>query len=64
MYFLFEINNVKKSTNKNKLEIIKGTIAEKYQPILKTLVIKMYENIIDIKEENYGNKEDQRFKNY
>ncbi len=47
MYFLFEINNVKKSTNKNKLEIIKGTIAEKYQPILKTLVIKMYENITD-----------------
>ena len=45
MYFLFEINNVNKSTNKNKLEIIKGTIAEKYQLILKTLVIQKYMKI-------------------
>ena len=47
MYFLFEINNVNKSTNKNKLEIIKGTIEEKCQLILKKFVIKMYENIIE-----------------
>ena len=47
MYFLFEINSVKKSINKNKLEIIRGTIAEKYQVILKKLVIKIYENVIE-----------------
>ena len=31
MYFLFETNNVVTSTNKNKLDIIKGTLKEKYQ---------------------------------
>ena len=47
MYFLFEINSVKKSTNKNKLEIIKGTTGEKCQVILKKLVMKIYENVIE-----------------
>ena len=47
MYFLFETNNVDTSTNKNKLDIIKGTLKEKYQSILKKLVIKKYENIIE-----------------
>ena len=46
MYFLFETNNVDTSTNKNKLDIIKGTLKEKYQSILKKLVIKKYENIL------------------
>ena len=47
MYFLFETNNVDTSTNKNKLDIIKGTLKEKYQSILKKLVIKKYENILE-----------------
>mgnify|MGYP001232059756 FL=1 len=40
MYFLFENNNVTTNTNKNKLEIIKGTVKEKYQLILKKFIIK------------------------
>ena len=47
MYFLFENNNVTTNTNKNKLEIIKGTVKEKYQLILKKFIIKKYENTIE-----------------
>ena len=47
MYFLFESNNVDTSTNKNKLDIMKGTLREKYQLILKKLVMKKYENILE-----------------
>ena len=47
MYFLLEKNNVNKSTNKNKLEIIKGTIGEKYQLIFKKFFTKIYENEIE-----------------
>ena len=34
-------------TNKNKLEIIKGTEKEKYQLISKNLITKKYENVIE-----------------
>ena len=47
MYFLFETINVDTSTNKNKLDIMKGTLREKYQLILKKLVMKKYENILE-----------------
>ena len=47
MYFLFEKNSVNTSTNKNKFEIIKGTIGEKYQLIFKKFLTKMYENEIE-----------------
>ena len=47
MYFLFETNNVKTNTSKNKQEIKKGTIEEKYQLILKNSVIKKYVNIME-----------------
>ena len=47
MYFLFEKNSVSASTNKNKLEIIKGTIGEKYQLIFKKFLTKIYENEIE-----------------
>ena len=47
MYFLLEKNNVNKSTNKNKLERIKGTIGEKYQLIFKKFFTKIYENEIE-----------------
>ena len=47
MYFLFENNNVTTNTNKNKLEIIKGTVKEKYQLILKKFIIKKQENAIE-----------------
>ena len=47
MYFLFETNNVNTNTSKNKQEITKGTIEEKYQLILKKPVIKKYENVIE-----------------
>tara|TARA_B100000963_G_C22537544_1_gene630543 strand:- start:102 stop:353 length:252 start_codon:yes stop_codon:yes gene_type:complete len=47
MYFQFETSNVITSTNKNKLEITKVTIKEKYQLMLKKLVMKKYENIIE-----------------
>ena len=47
MYFLLEKNNVNKSTNKNKLERIKGTIGEKYQLIFKKFLTKIYENEIE-----------------
>ena len=44
MYFLFEKNSVNTSTNKNKFEIIKGTIGEKYQLIFRKFLTKIYEN--------------------
>lgn len=47
MYFLFEKNSVNTSTNKNKFEIIKGTIGEKYQLIFKKFLTKIYENEIE-----------------
>ena len=47
MYFLFEKNSVSASTNKNKFEIIKGTIGEKYQLIFKKFLTKIYENEIE-----------------
>ena len=47
MYFLFEKNSVITSTNKNKFEIIKGTIGEKYQLIFKKFLTKIYENEIE-----------------
>ena len=46
-YLLFEINSVKININKNKLEIVKGMVSEEYQSILKTVVIKIYENITE-----------------
>ena len=46
-YLLFEINNVKISIDKNKLEIVKGMVSEGYQSILKTVVIKIYENVTE-----------------
>ena len=48
MYFLFEKNSVNTSTNKNKFEIIKGTVGEKYQLIFKKFLTKIYENEIEI----------------
>ena len=47
MYFLFEKNSVNTSTNRNKFEIIKGTIGEKYQLIFKKFLTKIYENEIE-----------------
>ena len=47
MYFLFETNNVNTNTSKNKQEITKGTIEEKYQLILKKPVIKKYVNVME-----------------
>ena len=47
MYFLFEKKSVSASTNKNKFEIIKGTIGEKYQLIFKKFLTKIYENEIE-----------------
>ena len=47
MYFLFEKNSVNTSTNKNKFEIIKGTVGEKYQLIFKKFLTKIYENEIE-----------------
>ena len=44
-YFLFEINKVENSTNRNRPEIIKGTEKEKYQLMPRKLVIKIYEEI-------------------
>ena len=46
-YLLFEINNVKTNIDKNKLEIVKVMVSEEYQSILKTVVIKIYENITE-----------------
>ena len=46
-YLLFEINNVKTNIDKNKLEIVIVMVGEEYQSILKTVVIKIYENITE-----------------
>ena len=47
IYFLFETNNVKTRTNKNKMGIVKAITIEKCQSMLKNIDIKKYENVIE-----------------
>lgn len=44
IYFQFENSNAIISTSRNKIEIIKGTVNEKYQLMSKIFVTKKYEN--------------------